>query len=149
METNNNEILARICSKVATDLANRVQNQLPAVDNQLGSALKAISDTAPIVSNANISNLGGAIQNLIPETSKTYNILGYELGIYGIILLAVVVCCIIYMIYKYFCKCDQEVVNVKKNDVKPSTLDNKNLPKKKLNKDNETDSDSESDSDTE
>ena len=133
MDNTNNEIFSRIYSRVANDLANHVHNQLPVVENHVNAAVKAVSDTIP---QNLIQNGSAVVTTLLPETSKGYSILGYEFGTYGLIILAVAICCLIYMIYKYFCKCDQEVINVKKNDSK--SLD-KN--KKKLNKDDDSDTD--------
>ena len=144
MDINNNEIFSRIYSKVASDLANRVQNQLPNIENQIGSAIKVVSDTPPVnLANNTVSTV---VANALPESSKTYNIFGYEFGIYGLIILVVAVCCIIYMIYKYFCKCDQQVVNVKKHENKQP--DNKNNSKKKYENNDDSDSDNSDDEST-
>jgi hypothetical protein len=116
----NIELLERTFNKVANNL-NSV------IDNTVSEHLSNNQN------NNNLLNLDNNIQ--VQDSSKFYNIFGFEFSFYSLILIVLVICTIIYFIYKYFCKCDQDIVNIKKNIL--TKEDNKNKENKEDNKNKE------------
>ena len=76
------------------------------------------------------------------SNSKYYNILGYELSFFTIVIILILLICVIYLLYKYFFT-KSDIVNVKKySDINLSKKKNKLETKDEIKVETDTDDNS-------
>lgn len=122
-------------SRILNDQSNKLLlggNILPVVNPIIDPVVNNISENKILELDPIISN------------SKYYNILGYELSIFTIIIILILTICVIYLLYKYFFT-KTDIVNIKKySDINSSKKKSNNVIEKE--KEMETVSESEKNS---
>jgi hypothetical protein len=120
-------------SRILNDQSNKLLlggNIIPDTNLNIDPVINNISENKIIELDTNISN------------SKYYNILGYELSIYTIIIILILTICVAYLLYKYFFT-KTDIVNIKKySDINLSKKKSKIVVEKELDSESETEKNS-------